>query len=102
MMGELTFFLGIQVKQTKEDIFIHQAKYMKDLIKKFNMTELKPILTPMSTTSVLDPDENGEAIDQREYMSMIGSLLYLTMTQLNIQFAVCLCARFQASPRSSH
>jgi hypothetical protein len=63
MMGELTFFLGIQVKQMKEDIFIHQAKYMKDLIKKFNMAELKPMSTLMSTTAVLDPDENGEATD---------------------------------------
>jgi hypothetical protein len=75
MMGELTFFLSIQVKQTKEGIFIHQAKYMKDLMKKFNMAELKPVLTPMSTATVLDLDENGEAIDQREYKSMIGSLL---------------------------
>jgi hypothetical protein len=63
MMGELTFFLGIQVKQMKEDIFIHQAKYTKDLIKKFNMAELKPMSTLMSTTAVLDPDENGEATD---------------------------------------
>jgi hypothetical protein len=75
MMGELTFFLSIQVKQTKEGIFIHQAKYMKDLMKKFNMAKLKPVLTPMSTATVLDLDENGEAIDQREYKSMIGSLL---------------------------
>jgi hypothetical protein len=66
MMGELTFFLGIQVKQTKEGIFIHQAKYTKDLRKKFNMAELKPMSTPMSTTTALDLDENGEAIDQRE------------------------------------
>jgi hypothetical protein len=66
MMGELTFFQGIQVKQMKEGIFIHQAKYMKDLMKKFKMAELKPMSTPMSTTAVLDPDENGEAIDQRE------------------------------------
>jgi hypothetical protein len=80
MMGELTFFLGIQVKQTKEGIFIHQAKYTKDLMKKFNMTELKSVSTPMSTTAVLDPDENDKAIDQREYRSMIGSLLYLTAT----------------------
>jgi hypothetical protein len=63
MMGDLTFFLGIQVKQTKKDIFIHQAKYMKDLMKKFNMVELKPVSTPMSTTAALDPDENGEAVD---------------------------------------
>jgi hypothetical protein len=80
MMGELTFFLSIQVKQMKEGIFIHQAKYMKDLMKKFNMTELKPMSTPMSTTTALDPDENDESIDQREYRSMIGSLVYLTVT----------------------
>jgi hypothetical protein len=84
MMGELTFFLGIEVKQMKECMFIHQAKYMKDLIKKFNMVELKPVLTPMSMTAALDLDENGEAIDQREYKSMIDSLLYLTMTRSDI------------------
>jgi hypothetical protein len=59
MMGELTFFLGIRVKKTKQDTFVHQAKYTKDLMKKFNMTELKPISTLMSTTMVLDPNENG-------------------------------------------
>jgi hypothetical protein len=102
MMEELTFFLGIQVKQTKKDIFIHQAKYTKDLMKKINMAELKPVSTLMSTTVALDPDENGEAVDQTEYRSMIGSLLYLTMTRADIQFNVCLCACFQTSSRSSH
>jgi hypothetical protein len=102
MMGELTFFIGTQVKQMKEAIFIHQAKYMKDLMKKFSMDELKPVSTPMSTAAALDPDENGEAIDQREYKSMISSLLYLTVTQSDILFVVCLCARFYASPHSSH
>jgi hypothetical protein len=101
-MLELTFFLGIQVKQTKQAPFIHQAKYKKDLMKKFNMTELKPMSTPMSTITTLDPDVNGEAVDQREYRSRIGSILYFTTTRSDIQFAVCLCARFQASPRSSH
>jgi isopentenyldiphosphate isomerase len=80
MKGELTFFLGIQVKQTKQGTFMHQAKYMKDLMKKFNMTELKPVSTPMSTTTSLGPDEDGNAVDQREYRSMIGSLMYLTAT----------------------
>jgi hypothetical protein len=94
MMGVLTFFLGIQVKQTKEGIFIHQTNYTKDLMKKFNMAELKPMSTPMSMATALDPDENGEAVDQREYKSMIGSLLYLTATRLGIQFVICLCARF--------
>jgi hypothetical protein len=102
MMGELTFFLGIQVKQMKQGIFVHQAKYTKDQMKKFNMVELEPVSTLISTATALDPDENHEAIDQREYKSMIGSLLYLTTTRPDIQFIVCLCACFQASPRSSH
>jgi hypothetical protein len=102
MIGELTFFLGIQVKQTKQSTFVHQAKYTKDLMKKFNMAELKPVSTPMSSTASLGPDEDGEAVDQREYKSMIGSLLYLTATRPDIQFVVALCARFQSSPRFSH
>jgi hypothetical protein len=61
---------------------------MEDLMKKFNMTELKPVSTSMSTTAVLDPDENGEAVDQKEYRSVIGSLLYLTVTRPDIQFVV--------------
>jgi hypothetical protein len=84
MMGELTFFLGIQFKQTKLGTFIHQVKYTKNLMKKFNMAELKPVSTPMSTGTVLDPDENGEVVDQREYRNMIGFLLYLTVTRPNI------------------
>jgi hypothetical protein len=80
MMGELTFFLGIQVKQMKQGTFVHQLKYTKDLMKKFNMAKLKPVSTLMSTATVLDPNENGETIDQREYWSMIGSLLYLMAT----------------------
>jgi hypothetical protein len=80
MMGELTFFLGIHVKQTKQGTFAHQAKYTKDLMKKFNMAELKPVSILMSSTASLGPDEDGEAVDQREYRSMIGSLLYLTAT----------------------
>jgi hypothetical protein len=76
MMGELSFFLAIQVNQTKQDTFVHQAKYTKDLMKKFHMDELKPVSTLMSMPPSLDPDENGEAVDQREYRSMIGSLLH--------------------------
>jgi hypothetical protein len=94
MMGELTFFFGIQVKQTKQGTFAHQAKYTKDLMKKFNMAELMPVSTLMSIAMSLDPDKNGEATDQREYRSMIGSLLYLTVTRPDIQFVMCLYARF--------
>jgi hypothetical protein len=63
MIGELTFFLGIQVKQIKQGIVIHQAKYLKELMKKFNMAELKPVSTSMITTMLLNLDENGEAAD---------------------------------------
>jgi hypothetical protein len=94
MMEELTFFLDIQVKQTNQCTFVHQAKYTNDLMKKFNMADLKPVSTPMSTGTALDPVENGEAIDQREYRSMMGSLLYLTVTRPEIQFIVWLCACF--------
>jgi hypothetical protein len=94
MMGELTFFLGIQVKQTKRGTFVHQAKYTKDLMKMFIMAELKTVSTLMSSAASLGLDEDGEAVDQREYMSMIGSLLYLTATRSDIQFAVGLCACF--------
>jgi hypothetical protein len=66
------------------------------------MAEPKPMSTPMSTATALDPDENDEEVDQREYRSMIDFLLYLTVIGTDIQFVVCLCACFQASPRSSH
>jgi hypothetical protein len=63
MMGELTFFLGIQVKQTRQGTFVHQTKYTKDLMKKFNMAELKPVSTPMSSVASLGPDKDGEVVD---------------------------------------
>jgi hypothetical protein len=84
MMGELTVFLGIQVKQMEQGTFVHQAKYTKDLMKKFNMAELKLVFTPMSSAASLDPDKDGEAVNQREYRSMISSLLYLTATRSDI------------------
>jgi hypothetical protein len=100
MMRELTFFLDIQVKQTKQVIFVHQAKYTKDLMKKFNMADLKPLSTPMSSAASLSPDEDDEIVDSREYRSIISSLLYRIVTRPDIQFTVGLCARFQASPCS--
>jgi hypothetical protein len=102
MMGELQFFLRLQIKQVKEGTFVHQAKYTKNIIKKFKMDDSKPLSTPMSTTTTLDADEDGEPMVQKEYQSMIGSLLYLTATRPDIQFSVYLCAHFQPSPRTSH
>jgi hypothetical protein len=81
---------------------VHEAKYTKDLMKKFDMAELKLVATPMSSNVSLDPDEDGKVVDQREYRSMIGFLMYLTTTRRDIQFTMGLCAHFQASTRSSH
>jgi hypothetical protein len=102
MMGELNFFLGFQIKQTQDGIFVHQGKYTKDVLNKFDMGEAKPLSTPTSTMTVLDADEDDKPVDQKEYRSMISSLLYLTMMRPDIHFSVCLCACFQASLRTSH
>jgi hypothetical protein len=91
MMGELTIFLAIQVKQTKKGTFIHQSKYVKDIMKNFSIAKLKPMSALISMAMTLDPDENDEIIDQREYRSMIGSLLYLTVTRPDIQRCVPVC-----------
>jgi hypothetical protein len=93
MMGELQFFHGLQIKQSKETTFVHQAKYTKDIVRKFKMA----MATPMSTTTALDADEEGEHVDQKEYRSRIVSLLYLTATMPNIQFSVCLCGHLSVS-----
>ncbi|WVZ53356.1 hypothetical protein U9M48_004314 [Paspalum notatum var. saurae] len=90
------------IKQGPEGTFVHQAKYTRDILKKFNMVDSKPMTTPMSTNTALDADEDGEAVDRKEFRGMIGSLLYLMATRPDIQFVVCLCARYQASPRTSH
>jgi hypothetical protein len=67
---------------------VHQAKYTKDILKNFMMDDSKPLTTPMSTTTSLDADEDGEPANQKEYRSMIDSLLYLTATRTDIQFSV--------------
>lgn len=102
MMGELTFFLGLQVKQSSEGIFINQAKYIKDLLKKYGMEDASPMKTPISPAAKLDKDEQGKCTDSTQYRGMIGSLLYLTASRPDIMFATCLCARFQANPKESH
>ncbi|KAJ9542522.1 hypothetical protein OSB04_029028 [Centaurea solstitialis] len=102
MMGELSFFLGLQVKQTKEGIFINQSKYTKDLLKKFSFESCSPMKTPMAPPLKLDSDPNGNSVNITEYRGMIGSLLYLTASRPDIMFSTCLCARFQADPKESH
>ena len=102
MMGELNFFLRLQIKQLEQGIFINQSKYTKELIKKFGMDNSTIIGTPMSSSGKLDQDEEGISIDQKLYRGMIGSLLYLTASRPDIMFSVCLCARYQSNPKESH
>lgn len=91
MIGELTFFLGLQIKQVKHGIFIHQAKYCAELLNKFSMDSCKKSSTPMTTNCYLDVDEGDKCIDQTKYRGMIGSLLYLTANRSDIMHSVCLC-----------
>lgn len=101
-MGELTFFLGLQVKQKKEGIFISQSKYVKDILEKYGLSDTKTASTPMETHKQITADLEGEDVDVHHYRSMIGSLMYLTASRPDIMFPVCVCARFQVNPKQSH
>ncbi|GKF61176.1 uncharacterized mitochondrial protein-like protein, partial [Tanacetum coccineum] len=98
-MGELTFFLGLQVKQKKDGIFISQDKYVAKILKKFGFTKVKTTSTPMETQKPLLKDEE---VDVHIYRSMIGSLMYLTSSRPDIMFAVCTCAIHQVNLKVSH
>jgi hypothetical protein len=99
MMGELNYFLGFQVKQLKEGTFISQTKYTQDLLMRFGMKDAKPAKTPMGTDGHLDLNKGGKFVDQKAYRSMIGSLLYVCASRLDIILSVCMCARFQFDPK---
>ncbi|GJX21592.1 putative ribonuclease H-like domain-containing protein [Tanacetum coccineum] len=101
-MGELTFFLGLQVMQRDDGIFISQDKYVADILKKFDFSSVKTASTPIETNKALLKDEEAEDVDVHLYRSMIGSLMYLTASRPDIMFAVCACARFQVTPKVSH
>ncbi|GJZ91504.1 retrovirus-related pol polyprotein from transposon TNT 1-94 [Tanacetum coccineum] len=101
-MGELNFFLGLQIKEIEDGIFFNQSKYIKEVLKKFGLEESKPMKTPMSSDTKLTKDEECESVDSTKYRGMIGSLLYLTTSRPDIMFSVCLCARFQEAPKTSH
>ncbi|GJZ83833.1 putative ribonuclease H-like domain-containing protein [Tanacetum coccineum] len=83
-MGELTFFLGLQVTQTNDGIFISQDKYVDEILKKFDFSTVKTANTPMETSKPLMKDESAEDVDVHLYRSMIGSLMYLTSSRPNI------------------
>ncbi|GJX87360.1 putative ribonuclease H-like domain-containing protein [Tanacetum coccineum] len=101
-MGELTFFLGLQVTQKDDGIFISQDKYVDEILKKFGFSTVKTASTPMETSKPLLKDAEAEDVDVHLYRSMIGSLMYLTSSRPDIMFVVCACARFQVTPKVSH
>ena len=102
MVGELTFFLGFQVKQKKEGIFISQEKYVRNIVKRFELDSKKHASTPMSSSTKLNIDSSGVEVSPTLYRSIIGSLLYLIASRPDIAFSVGVCARYQAAPRESH
>ncbi|GJR48318.1 putative ribonuclease H-like domain-containing protein [Tanacetum coccineum] len=101
-MGELTFFLGFQVKQQPDGIFISQDKYVANILKKFDFLSIRTASTPIKSNKPLIKDDDGEDVDVHVYRSMIGFLMYLTASRPDIMFFVCVCARFQVTPKASH
>lgn len=93
MKGELMFFLGLQTMQTKDDIFVNQSKFARELGYMFGMTTSKPLHTPISTNEKVNKDAEGKEVDTKMYRSMISSLLYLTANRPEISFSVGVCAR---------
>ena len=102
MVGELTYFLGLQVKQTDSVIYINQAKYARNLVKRFGLENATHARTPMTANAKLTSDPSGESADVTLYRSMIGCLLYLTASSPDIAFRVALCSRFQSNSKVSH
>ncbi|GJU19192.1 retrovirus-related pol polyprotein from transposon TNT 1-94 [Tanacetum coccineum] len=102
LMGEMKFFLGLQIHQSPRGIFINQAKYTLEILKKHGMEKGQSIGTPMATKPKLDANLSGKPVDQTDYCSKTGSLMYLTFSRPDIVQAVCYCARYQARPTEKH
>ncbi|GKF85718.1 retrovirus-related pol polyprotein from transposon TNT 1-94, partial [Tanacetum coccineum] len=93
MMGKILFFLGLQISQSPRGIFINQSKHALESLKKYGFDSLDLVDTPMVEKSKLDEDKEGKVVDPSHYRGMIGTLLYLTASRPNLQFAICMCAR---------
>ncbi|GJX12193.1 retrovirus-related pol polyprotein from transposon TNT 1-94, partial [Tanacetum coccineum] len=93
MMSKILFFLGLQIFQNPRGIFINQSKYTLESLKKYGFNSCEPVDTPMLEKSKLNEDKEGKAVDPSHYRGMIGTLLYLTASRPDLQFAICMCAR---------
>lgn len=98
MVEELSFSLGLQIKQEKDEIFISHEKYAKNIVKKFGLNKSQHKRTPVATYVKITKDSEAEAVDNKLYKSMIGSLLYLIVSRLDIAYVIGVCARFQSDP----
>ncbi|GJZ43283.1 retrovirus-related pol polyprotein from transposon TNT 1-94 [Tanacetum coccineum] len=102
MMGQMSFFLGLQISQSPRGIFINQSKYASEIVKKYGLNTTDSVDTPMIETKKLDEDLQGKPVDATLYHGMIGSLMYLTASRPDLNYVVCLCARYQAKPTEKH
>ncbi|GJZ00924.1 retrovirus-related pol polyprotein from transposon TNT 1-94 [Tanacetum coccineum] len=102
MMGQISFFLGLQISQNPKGIFINQSKYAKEVLKKFDLHNSDPVDTPMVERTKLDEDLSGIPVDQTQYRGMVGCLMYLTASRPDLVFVVCMCARYQSKPTKKH
>jgi hypothetical protein len=101
LLGELSFFLELQIRQSNQGIFISQTKYIREMLKSFGMEDCKPVITPMQTSCKLSKDDDSKSTYQRQYRSMIGSLLYVTASRPDVMQAVGQVAGFEAAPKES-
>ncbi|GJY85212.1 retrovirus-related pol polyprotein from transposon TNT 1-94 [Tanacetum coccineum] len=102
LMGKISFFLGLQISQIPRGIFINQSKYALESLKKYGFDSCDLVDTPMVEKSKLDENKEGKAVDPSHYRGMIGTLLYLTASRPDLQFAICMCAQYQARPTKKH
>ena len=102
LLGELSFFMGLHIRQRNQGIFISQTKYIREMLKRFRMEDCKPVITPMQTSCKLSKDDDSKSTDQRKYRSMISSLLYVTTSKIDVMKVVWHVTRFQATPKESH
>ncbi|GJS61072.1 retrovirus-related pol polyprotein from transposon TNT 1-94 [Tanacetum coccineum] len=102
MMGKISFFLGLHILQSPRGIFLNQSKYALEPLKKYGMESCDLVDTPMVEKSKLDEDTQGKAVDPKHYRGMVGTLMYLTSSRLDLVYAVCMCARYQARPTEKH
>eukprot|EP01018_Ginkgo_biloba_P017077 Gb_08424 [translate_table: standard] len=101
-LGLLHYFLGIEVWQMLGRVFILQAKYIWEVLRRFRMEDCKSACTPMETGTKLSVQDEGVRIDGTLYRQLVGSLIYLTTTRSNIAFAVGIVSRFMAELKQSH